>query len=806
MNENLSFERNVAEHIANEGVAPPSDAFYNELVTSADRHGQRPRWLALIKEPPMRIESRIAVGSPTARVAAIMVATLLLAISLAAAGLAGSRLLAADGAIVVDQSGAGDYTTITEAVTAADDGDEILVMPGTYAEEIIIANDITLRGEDRDGVVVALVGCDGPEPAPAGCDEDGGPRALSVDGASPTITNLTVGERSSGFGTLIHVDAGSPRLTAITATGEPGAVFSSIVGGSAAEFVDVFIDGPIEVSDSPASFVDSRVGALEILNAESGAVAQVSNSELGSLVTDGPNTIAGNTISIHDDFDADVGLAISGDGWSISANTVSGFATGIRQQAGTGEIVDNTLIDNGVGMSVRVDPGVRVESNAVEGGDTGIQVRGDGVLASNTVTGTMGTGIDIGGSSTLTLTGNISCDNGENLAIGARAEPTVDETNDICAAGGSELLVASDGSAAFDTIAAAVEAAAEGDTVKVAPGTYAEWLVIDKAVSIEGDAPNALAVTIEVPASAPALPAAVATSCHVGCTGTIDGPVGIFFDGVDASLSKLTVVGHPAGQALVIHGGAPTLIDVRVEIAGESTTISDSAPRGGLTVDRGSTATVRELTHQGLLTVDGGASPSIADSTLDDTCVVVRGEGSAPEFRGGVVRNCADGWTFDIGSGSAPMVDGNSISLGGIRVTDTGTTASIIGNTILGMVDGTGNFRRQDEGGTAIEIGPGTAVTIDDNEIKGFERAVAADEAEISMDSNSVGNNTVGLYLDDVAATFGKNWIAYNDVGITALGDTALPEYTDEEIWCNGVDFETTDRSPSKHWSEVDGC
>ena len=108
----------------------------------------------------MRIESRLAVGSPAVRVAAILAATMLLAATLAAAGIAGQRLLAASGVIVVDQSGAGDHTTITDAVSAAVDGDEILVKPGTFLESIVIDKDITLLGEDQDSVTIEFgVGC-----------------------------------------------------------------------------------------------------------------------------------------------------------------------------------------------------------------------------------------------------------------------------------------------------------------------------------------------------------------------------------------------------------------------------------------------------------------------------------------------------------------------------------------------------------------------------------------------------------------------------------------------------------------------
>jgi hypothetical protein len=54
---------------------------------------------------------------------AIIAATILIAAAVVGAGIAGGRLFAADRTIVVDQSGGGTVTTITEAVTMAQDGD-----------------------------------------------------------------------------------------------------------------------------------------------------------------------------------------------------------------------------------------------------------------------------------------------------------------------------------------------------------------------------------------------------------------------------------------------------------------------------------------------------------------------------------------------------------------------------------------------------------------------------------------------------------------------------------------------------------
>ena len=67
---------------------------------------------------------------------------------------------------------------------------------------------------------------------------------------------------------------------------------------------------------------------------------------------------------------------------------------------------------------------------------------------------------------------------------------TTDTTDQPPAAGAATLSVAADGSADHSTIGDALEAAAEGDTILVAPGTYQEALLIDKDVTIRGDGPR----------------------------------------------------------------------------------------------------------------------------------------------------------------------------------------------------------------------------------------------------------------------------------------------------------------------------
>ena len=98
MNDTNAFERFVADQFDRaRDTDHATERLHQDITLQAARTRQRPRWLALIKEPPMRISSTLAVGSPMARVAAMMVATLLIALSVAGAGVAGARLLAADG-------------------------------------------------------------------------------------------------------------------------------------------------------------------------------------------------------------------------------------------------------------------------------------------------------------------------------------------------------------------------------------------------------------------------------------------------------------------------------------------------------------------------------------------------------------------------------------------------------------------------------------------------------------------------------------------------------------------------------------
>ena len=78
MNDDRFLEREIASAYEETAPSREPDGLLDDVLLTTSHARQRPSWLASIKEPPMRISHSVAVGSPTARVVAIMVATLLM--------------------------------------------------------------------------------------------------------------------------------------------------------------------------------------------------------------------------------------------------------------------------------------------------------------------------------------------------------------------------------------------------------------------------------------------------------------------------------------------------------------------------------------------------------------------------------------------------------------------------------------------------------------------------------------------------------------------------------------------------------
>lgn len=416
MNDSRSFERFVADNVAGEmgGVPLPED-FYDDMHTFARHTRQRPGWLALTKEPPMRISDTVAVGSPTVRALAILAATLLIGLMVAGAGLAGSRLLAADAVIVVDQTpGAGDYTTINDAVAAAEDGDTILVRDGIYEESVIIRKAIEIVGNEADrSRVTVQIPTAGPTTTMFNISSIR--YAFRLEDADASLSNVTI--RGPGTGVAIVISGGAPTIEGITVeldeqVGLPyGSAF--IGGGAGGTFKTSDLNAFLWLDEGATIDVIDNVSTDVIRTGTAGTAPMiVGNTARGIWAHAGSTpTVEGNTVQGTTDRDCGLESFDPDTNATFTNNTVIGHDTGICV-GHSATVAGNVVQDNQVG--IRTDPSA-----------------GEVALIENTVTGNV-TGLQVWDQDSLTLRGNVICQNDVNVLVQARDVELDTSGNEIC--------------------------------------------------------------------------------------------------------------------------------------------------------------------------------------------------------------------------------------------------------------------------------------------------------------------------------------------------------------------------------------
>ena len=452
MNDDSRLDRDVASFIDTTVPSRGPDDLLEDVFLSTGRTRPRPRWLALLKEPPMRLSSSLAVGSPTVRAAAILAATLLLALGIAGAGIAGSRVLTANETLVVDQSGAGDYTTITDAVAVAQDGDTVLVRPGTYEEAIAIHNDIAVIGDGpREAIIIE---------APPG-----GPTSFTgvfvgnqADTAYAVVLRDTEAKLQGltfrGESSRVHANGGAPLLEDLSFEGVGLTPLGDYVpqalivtdGTRAAIKGNRFTDGGgIQVYDRSEPLIEENVlsggphivGGLGDRTIIRGNV--ITGTFTSAIVIVEPTTalIEGNTITGSEEDGIRVGSSSRATGIDpvIRSNTISAvLGDGIKVVGGARpEITDNVLTDNSTAIDIsRSAP--HVAHNELSGNTTGVVIiAASPTLEGNTITGGESGLVLNGAGATPALVDNTVCGNETNLRLDAGApQPDIAE-NDICA-------------------------------------------------------------------------------------------------------------------------------------------------------------------------------------------------------------------------------------------------------------------------------------------------------------------------------------------------------------------------------------
>jgi len=298
--------------------------------------------------------------------------------------------------------------------------------------------------------------------------------------------------------------------------------------------------------------------------------------------------------------------------------------------------------------------------------------------------------------------------------------------------GGATHNVAADGSGDFTTISDAVAAAANGDTILVAPGRYTEAIVIDGDLTLRGDGPRE-DIVLMAPEDGP-------TWTVQALEGrTFDEPYAVALDESDATIEGLTLEGQ--GASLVIHGGAPAVSGLLFDGVGIPYEGFGSNDYSGnaINIDAGSTAQILDNSLAGgPIGVFGGSEPTIANNHLDGGGHIWGQFGDGAN----IVGNEIDGAlvaAINLITPTGMLIEGNTIvgtvgsGISGGNYTP-GTQPRVVGNVISGVR-------------TGIQMGEGSVPMIEGNDVSGTLIAIALTESDATVKGNTISDTWTGINL-----------------------------------------------------------
>ena len=386
--------------------------------------------------------------------------------------------------LTVAVDGGADYTSISEAVAAAQDGDTVLVAPGRYDEALIVDKDITLRGTgDRPRDVAIYV----PEDAPAAAEAMPplsillhGPETppypavgIQVLDSSATLANLNVMGLDDGIAMLVR--GGAPALEAVVLShrsylgpspdcaergaqeqlagglfildGADASITASEVwhtvridGDSSASIKDSLLQFPAVAvqGGSTIDLVGNSIWACEnqALSVTDGSTATIRNNKFHSGGVDVRGTLGAVASATIEDNTFDAGHAtsvyVNNDAQAtIAGNRFYGNQNAVTISHADAVVRDNKFVSNANAINL-MDSDSEVMGNTISDGEMGIATVSTGTptIRDNSVDGVASRGIVIGGGRPI-IEGNHVCGSEINLSIAPNAEPVLGE-NDIC--------------------------------------------------------------------------------------------------------------------------------------------------------------------------------------------------------------------------------------------------------------------------------------------------------------------------------------------------------------------------------------
>jgi hypothetical protein len=289
--------------------------------------------------------------------------------------LGASPMLAANYAVGTCKPSLPSYTTISAAVSGVPPGSTVLVCPGTYPEQVTIAQPLTLKGISSGNA---------------------GQAVITVPGTGLAVVTGGFGD---SIAAQVHVTAGPVNISDITVDGT-GSNITTFPPWLAGILYDTGSSGT--VNEVTARNLSTSVGAGVGVWAENASGTNesvtIENSSFhdidgNSVVTKGNTLLAtakGNTMQAG-------GIQVE---WfssgSLTANVVNGGQVGIFVNAPSVTISGNTLV-NQIYQGIAAYGGVTATSNKISNASSAgiIDLGGGNTYKSNTIT-KVGVGIEFG--------------------------------------------------------------------------------------------------------------------------------------------------------------------------------------------------------------------------------------------------------------------------------------------------------------------------------------------------------------------------------------------------------------------------
>lgn len=294
--------------------------------------------------------------------------------------------------IVVDQSGKGDYRTITGAMTVVAFGDALLIRDGVYREEICLISGVTVQGTETRGARV----------------ESKFPfRIIGPQGA--TIRGLTV-QGTVGFIIWNAEKIAVHDCTILTEKDADAGI--GILGSSEVLVQGCSLSGSdktpgVTVEDSQVRLTDNMISqyGLGIVLGKSSR-ANISHNLLdanedGLKALDSQITVKKNTITGKG---KNAGILFANSQATIEGNHIRRYSTGIYASQAQGEALNNTVSQNDIGIILR-SGAFKISKNIIMGNkfygiwlyseEAASDASCQATIAWNTITGNSAYGISI---------------------------------------------------------------------------------------------------------------------------------------------------------------------------------------------------------------------------------------------------------------------------------------------------------------------------------------------------------------------------------------------------------------------------